>query len=204
MLILQLICVLLPKVHVPCVNMEAVYQMVCHTLLRDPCKPFAIVGRVFSFLRAGSLLQGLNDDALAVQAGISEKGAHFIQHSSTFIIGWVVAFWRGWDMTLVSCGSPIHRLFMSLRIYLYVMFFLFLFVSLSLGGDAYGAEVLLLKSVTNLLTHYLTQICWCVSVWSGHSVQVGSLIWYWRVENAFACKLIVLGNHRCQIIRSVL
>ncbi|MEW5310395.1 MAG: hypothetical protein WDW38_002196 [Sanguina aurantia] len=56
----------------------------------------------------GSLLQGLNDDAIAVQQGISEKAAHFIQHSATFCVGWAVAFWRGYDMTLESTlpGCP--------------------------------------------------------------------------------------------------
>jgi ATP-binding cassette subfamily B (MDR/TAP) protein 1 len=54
--------------------------------------------------RAGSLLQGLNDDSAAVQAAISEKVAHFVQHMTTAVAGIIVAFVGGWDMTLVMVG----------------------------------------------------------------------------------------------------
>jgi ABC-type multidrug transport system fused ATPase/permease subunit len=53
---------------------------------------------------AGSLLQGLNDDSAAVQAAISEKVAHFVQHMTTATAGIIVAFVGGWDMTLVMVG----------------------------------------------------------------------------------------------------
>jgi len=53
---------------------------------------------------AGSLLQGLNADSADVQAAISEKAAHFVQHSTTFIAGIIVALTVGWDMALVMMG----------------------------------------------------------------------------------------------------
>ncbi|GFH13376.1 uncharacterized protein HaLaN_09250, partial [Haematococcus lacustris] len=53
----------------------------------------------------GTLLQGLNSDSAAVEAAISEKTGHFIQHSTTFIAGIIVAFVGGWDMTLVMVGT---------------------------------------------------------------------------------------------------
>lgn len=52
----------------------------------------------------GALLAGLNDDTQQVQAAVSEKVAHFIQHTVTFLAGWIVAFVRGWDMALVMVG----------------------------------------------------------------------------------------------------
>lgn len=52
----------------------------------------------------GALLAGLNDDTQQVQAAVSEKVSHFIQHATTFIAGLVVAFVRGWDMALVMMG----------------------------------------------------------------------------------------------------
>jgi ABC-type multidrug transport system fused ATPase/permease subunit len=56
------------------------------------------------FCTAGALLQGLNDDSAAVQAAISEKVAHFVQHMTTATAGIIVAFVGGWDMTLVMIG----------------------------------------------------------------------------------------------------
>ncbi|KAL6754343.1 MDR-like ABC transporter [Haematococcus lacustris] len=53
----------------------------------------------------GTLLQGLNSDSAAVEAAISEKTGHFIQHCTTFIAGIIVAFVGGWDMTLVMVGT---------------------------------------------------------------------------------------------------
>ena len=38
-------------------------------------------------LHTGSLLQGLNANSAEVQAAISEKAAHFIQHTTTFSAG---------------------------------------------------------------------------------------------------------------------
>lgn len=29
----------------------------------------------------------------------------FLQHSATFVVGYIIAFWRGWDMTLVMIGT---------------------------------------------------------------------------------------------------
>eukprot|EP00882_Tetradesmus_deserticola_P007854 GHRQ01008267.1.p1 GENE.GHRQ01008267.1~~GHRQ01008267.1.p1 ORF type:complete len:535 (+),score=185.88 GHRQ01008267.1:384-1988(+) len=52
----------------------------------------------------GGLLQGLNEDSLAVKEAMSEKVGVFLQHMTTFIVGFVVAFTRGWDMTLVLVG----------------------------------------------------------------------------------------------------
>ena len=49
-------------------------------------------------------MQGLNEDALDVQTGISEKTGHFIRMVSMFIFGFGVAFYRGWDMALVMLG----------------------------------------------------------------------------------------------------
>jgi len=53
---------------------------------------------------SGSLLQGLNEDSLAVQAAIGDKLALFMQHMTTFLVGYLVAFSKGWDMTLVMLG----------------------------------------------------------------------------------------------------
>jgi ATP-binding cassette subfamily B (MDR/TAP) protein 1 len=52
----------------------------------------------------GGLLQGLNEDSLAVQQAISDKMGIFLQHMSTFIVGYIIAFWRGWDVTLIMVG----------------------------------------------------------------------------------------------------
>jgi ATP-binding cassette subfamily B (MDR/TAP) protein 1 len=52
----------------------------------------------------GGLLQGLNEDSLAVQQAISDKMGIFLQHMSTFLVGYIIAFWRGWDVTLVMVG----------------------------------------------------------------------------------------------------
>lgn len=49
----------------------------------------------------GKLLQGLNEDTLAFQNGISEKVGTFIHNLMTFVIGMAIAFWRGWDLTLI-------------------------------------------------------------------------------------------------------
>lgn len=52
----------------------------------------------------GGLLQGLNEDSLAVKDAMSDKVGVFLQHMTTFIVGFIVAFTRGWDMTLVLVG----------------------------------------------------------------------------------------------------
>eukprot|EP00879_Flechtneria_rotunda_P003779 GHRR01004019.1.p1 GENE.GHRR01004019.1~~GHRR01004019.1.p1 ORF type:complete len:1293 (+),score=472.26 GHRR01004019.1:779-4657(+) len=52
----------------------------------------------------GGLLQGLNEDSLAIQQAISDKVGAFLQHSSTFVVGFIIAFVKGWDMTLVLLG----------------------------------------------------------------------------------------------------
>ena len=52
----------------------------------------------------GGLLQGLNEDSAAVQEGISDKAGLFLQHLATFTVGYVIAFTKGWDMTLVMVG----------------------------------------------------------------------------------------------------
>ncbi|KAL6755759.1 MDR-like ABC transporter [Haematococcus lacustris] len=52
----------------------------------------------------GTLLQGFDSDCAAVEAAISEKTGHFIQHCTTFVAGNIVAFVGGWDMTLVMVG----------------------------------------------------------------------------------------------------
>lgn len=54
---------------------------------------------------AGGLMRGLNDDVAAVQAAIGDKSSHFLQHFSTFAIGFVVAFTKCWDVTLVMIGT---------------------------------------------------------------------------------------------------
>ncbi len=46
----------------------------------------------------GGLLQGLNEDSIAVQSGISEKVGVFQQHATTFLVGYIIAFTKGWDM----------------------------------------------------------------------------------------------------------
>jgi hypothetical protein len=43
----------------------------------------------------GALLQSLNDDTAAYQKAVSERLGIFTQHSATFIVGFIVAFWRG-------------------------------------------------------------------------------------------------------------
>ena len=50
---------------------------------------------------SGFLLQGLNEDCNAIQKGIGEKVAMFIFFMSTFFAGIIIAFVRGWKMTLV-------------------------------------------------------------------------------------------------------
>ncbi len=61
---------------------------------------------------AGKLLQGLNDDSVTVQQATSEKVAHFVQHSSTFIIGWIVAFVYGWgECSVCSCVDKLASRF---------------------------------------------------------------------------------------------
>jgi hypothetical protein len=52
----------------------------------------------------GGLLQGLNEDSAAVQEALSDKVGTFLQHMSTFLVGYIIAFTKGWDMTLVMVG----------------------------------------------------------------------------------------------------
>ncbi|KAK9810283.1 hypothetical protein WJX72_007941 [[Myrmecia] bisecta] len=49
----------------------------------------------------GQLLQGLNEDTLAIQNAIGEKVGNCQHHLATFIFGMAIAFWKGWSMTLV-------------------------------------------------------------------------------------------------------
>jgi ATP-binding cassette subfamily B (MDR/TAP) protein 1 len=44
---------------------------------------------------AGLLLQTLNDDTAAFQKAVSERLGIFLQHVTTFVVGFAVAFWRG-------------------------------------------------------------------------------------------------------------
>ena len=50
---------------------------------------------------SGYLLQGLNEDCITFQAAIGEKVGMFLFFMSTSVVGIIVAFVRGWDMTLV-------------------------------------------------------------------------------------------------------
>lgn len=49
----------------------------------------------------GELLMGLNEQTLAYQLAISEKVGSFLHNVGTFVIGMAIAFWRGWDLTLI-------------------------------------------------------------------------------------------------------
>ncbi len=49
----------------------------------------------------GELLMGLNEQTLAFQLAISEKVGTFLHDMGTFVIGMGIAFWRGWDLTLI-------------------------------------------------------------------------------------------------------
>eukprot|EP00889_Picochlorum_renovo_P000110 jgi/Picre1/27140/NNA_000109.t1 len=50
---------------------------------------------------SGFLLQGLNEDCNAIQKGIGEKVAMFLFFMATCLSGIIIAFVRGWSMTLV-------------------------------------------------------------------------------------------------------
>jgi len=50
---------------------------------------------------SGVLLQGLNEDCSIVQSSIGEKVSMFVFMMSTAISGIIIAFTKGWDMTLV-------------------------------------------------------------------------------------------------------
>ncbi|KXZ51733.1 hypothetical protein GPECTOR_11g18 [Gonium pectorale] len=52
----------------------------------------------------GGLVQGLNEDSIDVQNAISEKLGAFLHHSSTFVVGFIIGFVRGWEMALVMLG----------------------------------------------------------------------------------------------------
>eukprot|EP00891_Asterochloris_glomerata_P003655 jgi/Astpho2/3655/e_gw1.00059.3.1_t len=49
---------------------------------------------------SGGLMQGLNEDIVAIQ-NASEKNGNFMHHLATFVVGYIIAFTKGWDMTLV-------------------------------------------------------------------------------------------------------
>lgn len=49
----------------------------------------------------GKLLMGLNEETVAFQQATSEKVGTFLHNSFTFIFGMAIAFWRGWDLTLI-------------------------------------------------------------------------------------------------------
>lgn len=44
---------------------------------------------------AGALLRSLSEDTAAYQHAVSERLGIFIQHMTTFLVGFIVAFWRG-------------------------------------------------------------------------------------------------------------
>ncbi|KAG2428637.1 hypothetical protein HXX76_011344 [Chlamydomonas incerta] len=52
----------------------------------------------------GGLVQGLNEDSIDVQNAISEKLGAFMHHSSTFVVGLIIGFTKGWAMALVMVG----------------------------------------------------------------------------------------------------
>lgn len=54
---------------------------------------------------AGGLMQGLNEDSVAVQNAISEKVGTFLRCVVTFVGGLAVAFWASWDVALVMLGA---------------------------------------------------------------------------------------------------
>lgn len=49
----------------------------------------------------GKLMQGLNEDCVTIQAAIGDRMGRTLFNLFTAIIGIIVAFTRGWDMTLV-------------------------------------------------------------------------------------------------------
>ena len=51
-----------------------------------------------------STLQGLNQDSADVQMAMSEKLGQTLKAASTFFTGFILAFIKGWDMTLVMLG----------------------------------------------------------------------------------------------------
>ncbi|CAL8467005.1 g6541 [Coccomyxa elongata] len=55
--------------------------------------------------RSGDLLQGLNEDTSAIQLAIGEKMGNFIDKMVTFGVGMGIAFYKGWDMTLVILAA---------------------------------------------------------------------------------------------------
>lgn len=50
-------------------------------------------------------VQTLTEDSNKVQSAIGDKLGFFMQHCATFGVGYIIAFWRGWDMTLVMVGT---------------------------------------------------------------------------------------------------
>jgi hypothetical protein len=54
---------------------------------------------------AGALLRSLNDDTAAYQQAVSERLGIFIQHMTTFVVGFAVAFWRGVHQTAAVASS---------------------------------------------------------------------------------------------------
>uniref|UniRef100_A0A7R9VCA0 Uncharacterized protein n=1 Tax=Chlamydomonas euryale TaxID=1486919 RepID=A0A7R9VCA0_9CHLO len=54
---------------------------------------------------AGALMQSLAEDGNVVQMATGDKLGHFQQHLTSFVVGYIIAFWRGWDMALVMVGS---------------------------------------------------------------------------------------------------
>ena len=51
-----------------------------------------------------TLLSHAISDAAAVQLGVGEKLGRMVQYSATFVFSFGVAFFRGWDLTLVMVG----------------------------------------------------------------------------------------------------
>uniref|UniRef100_A0A7S0USK3 ATP-binding cassette transporter n=1 Tax=Polytomella parva TaxID=51329 RepID=A0A7S0USK3_9CHLO len=63
----------------------------------------------------GGLLQCINQDVIDVQEAIGDKAQQLIRSFATFVSGFIIAFIRGWDMTLVMLGSiPIMLVVMSM------------------------------------------------------------------------------------------
>lgn len=52
-------------------------------------------------VNVGEVVESMSGEALLVQAAIGEKAGTFIQEITTFLVGLVIAFIRGWKLTLV-------------------------------------------------------------------------------------------------------
>ncbi|EFN58606.1 hypothetical protein CHLNCDRAFT_34209 [Chlorella variabilis] len=59
------------------------------------------VGYFDTTATSGRLLQGLNEDCQTIQLAIGDKVGHVIFNLTTAVVGIIIAFTKGWDMTLV-------------------------------------------------------------------------------------------------------